>query len=126
MSRPTTKLDYRTMIKNEFLRRKTINPHYSLRTYAKNLGLSPMHMSLLLQRKRGLSPDKATKAAAAMGYTGKGQQVFRALVSAQSAGALWKRRSAKMWLKRNQIELALQQSLYSKNERLRYHQSLHW
>lgn len=47
---------YIDMLKEEFLERKKRRPHYSERAFARDLKLSSGFVSLLFNRKRGLSP----------------------------------------------------------------------
>ena len=56
MSDTSHTMDYREIIKAEFYRRRINNPFYSLRSFAKDLGLTPMHLSYLFKGKRGLAP----------------------------------------------------------------------
>ncbi len=105
------KLDYVKILQTEFMNRKSVNPHYSLRSFAKDLRLKPNHLSYVLHRKRGLSKYNARMVAAMLGYKEKEREIFRNLVRAQSARALWDRMMARMWLKRNNIELAAQHEL---------------
>ena len=44
------------IIETEFLKRKNANSSYSLRAFAKNLGISPAVLSQVLNRKRDLTP----------------------------------------------------------------------
>jgi hypothetical protein len=105
------KLDYIKILQTEFINRKLVNPHYSLRTFAKDLRLKPNHLSYVLRRKKGLSKHNARTVAASLGYKEKEREIFRNLVRAQSARAKWDRMMARMWLRRNNIELAAQQDL---------------
>lgn len=51
------------ILRNELERRCSKNPHYSLRAFAKSVGISHTVLSLVLSGKRGLSKKAATKIA---------------------------------------------------------------
>jgi plasmid maintenance system antidote protein VapI len=55
----TRTVDYREIIKAEFLKRRSENPFYSLRKFSKELGIAPSHLSYLIRGERGLSKDNA-------------------------------------------------------------------
>lgn len=54
---------YRTILLTELARRKRANPVYSLRAFARNLGMSPAHLSLVLNGKKRLTPRLARESA---------------------------------------------------------------
>lgn len=54
---------FREVLKQEFQRRKNNNRRYSLRAYAKFLGISPAHLSEVLNGKMGLSVRLAAQIA---------------------------------------------------------------
>src|SRR5690349_6949475 len=54
----------------EFARRVRVNPRYSLRAYARTLGMSPGALSEVLRNRRPLSLKAAEKVIKALGLTG--------------------------------------------------------
>ena len=52
---------YLTVLKDEFQRRKDVNPEYSLRSYAYEIGLHFSSLSMILNGKRRLSPRIAKR-----------------------------------------------------------------
>ena len=97
---PTEPVDYREIIKAEFLRRRAKDPFYSLRSFAKDLGLFPSHLSDVLKSKRGLSKNNAFDIASALGLKTFAAQKFRFMVSAQSGRSKIERTLAKQGLKK--------------------------
>ena len=63
----TRPMDYREIIKIEFLKRRNEDPFYSLRAFSKALGIAPSHLSYLLRGERGLSKDNAIQVAYGLG-----------------------------------------------------------
>lgn len=57
----TSTEDYLRILQNEFLQRKQKNKKYSLRAFAKFLGVSHALLSLVFLKKKGLSPKMADK-----------------------------------------------------------------
>jgi hypothetical protein len=99
-------MDYRDLVKAEFLRRKASDPFYCLRRFAKDLSLEPMHVSYLLKHKRGLSKNNALHVASVLGLKGFAAQRFCFLVSAQSGRSKVERGLAKMGLQKKWIQEA--------------------
>ncbi len=60
-------LDYRRMLKGEFDHRRRNNPAYSLRSYARDLYLSPSRLSEVLNGKGDLSPSTLLDVGAKLG-----------------------------------------------------------
>jgi plasmid maintenance system antidote protein VapI len=99
-------MDYRELIKAEFLKRREIDPFYSMRSYAKDLGLKPTHLSYLLRGKRGLSKAKAWRVGSELNLKQHAGETFRFMVSAQSGRSVYERNLAKQGLKRKHLVLA--------------------
>ncbi len=53
--------NYRDILSSELLVRKKANPKFSLRAFARHLGLSPGHLSSLIHGKRNLTGQQAEK-----------------------------------------------------------------
>ena len=54
---------YQDILKAELEKRQRANARYSLRAFARDLGVSPSNLSEILQRKAGLSRIKAQEIA---------------------------------------------------------------
>ena len=61
--------DYRTLLKSELLRRQSAKPHYSLRAFARSLGVNPSFLSAVLHGKRNLSLEKLAAVAQKLGLS---------------------------------------------------------
>lgn len=90
-------MDYRTQLEAQLARRREVNPRYSLRAFAKKVGLSPSKLSEVLSKKRCLSLTRATDVAGRLGLSGKERQAFLLSVGLDAAkGAERKRLKAQM------------------------------
>jgi plasmid maintenance system antidote protein VapI/predicted transcriptional regulator len=56
-------------LQKDFLKKKSLNPRYSLRAYAKSLSISPSHLSLLLSDQRVVKYKSALKIGENLGLT---------------------------------------------------------
>jgi uncharacterized protein (TIGR02147 family) len=95
-----TGTDYRVILRRELETRKTRNSGYSLRAFAKQLGLDPARLSLILNNKQGLSEKSATRIAVNLGYSAEDRKYFCDLVLLSDARAKASRRMAKMRIHR--------------------------
>lgn len=75
-------LDY---IKEEHSRRSQANPHYSLRAFARDLGVSPSWLSDFMLEKKGMSEHTAVRIGRTLGMTPSEEKVF--LLSAKARHA---------------------------------------
>lgn len=73
------------IILQEYKTRRQRNPHYSRRSFARDLKLSPSTCSLLLRGKLGLSRSKAAFIAAMLNFKGDEAAFFVDLVQSESA-----------------------------------------
>ncbi|MGE0174960.1 MAG: TIGR02147 family protein [Oligoflexales bacterium] len=78
-------LDYRAIIRSELAKRLEQNPRYSLRAFARDLGLSPSRVSEIINAKQGLSLVVAGKVAKKLGFEGERRDLFFDLVESQHA-----------------------------------------
>lgn len=62
-------IDYRDILKREYEARLELRPQYSLRAFARDLGLSPPHLSTVLAKKRGLSASVAKRISKKLGFS---------------------------------------------------------
>lgn len=74
---------YQGLIKTEFENRISRNSHYSLRAYARDLGLTPQMLSAVLNGKKDLSVDSAIEVAGRLGFDpNKTQDLLDAVILA--------------------------------------------
>lgn len=77
--------DYRDFLKTSLAERISKNPHYSLRSFAKGLGISPAMLSLVHHKKRNLNQSNAMRIAKRLGLTGNEAEYFCYLVQYEAA-----------------------------------------
>ena len=87
--------DYRVILKNEFEKKKSSSKDYSLRAYARDLGMSFAHLSEVLNYRSGLSRKSAGLIADKLGIKSDDKDFFCDLVSAQHARGKNEREQAK-------------------------------
>ena len=83
--------------------RKVTNPFYSLRAFAKDLGLDPKHLCLIIKNKKGLSRSKAELISRKLNLSLGDQKLFIWLVCAASGRSSKTRNMAKMSIKNEKI-----------------------
>ncbi len=74
--------DYRILLRRILLDRTKANPRYSLRAFARDLGLQPPRLSLILNNKQGLSEEVAIKLAERLKLSGPAAERFLLMVKA--------------------------------------------
>lgn len=77
--------NYREIIKEHVGNRVKKNPLYSMRAFAKQIGISPSHLCRVLQGKKNLSSDAALKIAFELNLSNKKREEFLDLVSYEIA-----------------------------------------
>jgi len=77
--------DYREFLKLELVRRIRANENYSLRSFARQMGLSPSTLSELMKGSKNLSLERAAEVASKLQLSGDEKDYFCLLV--QKAGA---------------------------------------
>ena len=75
--------NYRDIINHEFTHRKSINPHYSLRAFSRDLGINSGQLSLILNHRAGLSSKKAIEVAKKLGLDKADASYFKSLVEVE-------------------------------------------
>lgn len=93
-------LSYRDLLTAEFNRRQVRNPRYSLRSFAKDLELSPGRLSEILSQKQGLSEEVASNVAKKLKLNAMETDYFINLVESEHARSKSKREIAKIRLKK--------------------------
>lgn len=63
--------DYHLLLKNDFEKRVELNNHYSLRSYARDLKLSPGYLSSVLRGKKNFSKDNFKDIFGTLGFIDK-------------------------------------------------------
>lgn len=94
---------YVEILKNEFIKRRSKNVFYSLRNFAKDIDLDPMHLSNILHNKRGLSRAKAEDIAPKLQIGYAERRKFILLVTAVSSRSKFKKNLARMGLRNDEI-----------------------
>ena len=79
----TTETNYRFILKNEFEKRCSRNPNYSLRAFARDLTLSPSRLSEAMNSKRGISKKAAIKICEKLGFNEIETTLFTTLVESE-------------------------------------------
>ncbi len=69
-------MDYRDFLKETLERKQKINPRFSLRALAQQLGLGPAKLSEILNYKKGLSAASALQVAVKLGLQGEQKELF--------------------------------------------------
>ncbi|MCM2277682.1 MAG: DUF4423 domain-containing protein [Oligoflexia bacterium] len=86
--------DYREVLRNELASRCGRNPKYSLRSFARDVGLSPSRLSHVLKGDFGLSREAALAVSRRLGWSANECESFADLVDAQHARGKLKRELA--------------------------------
>lgn len=90
----TIQHDYRSILRLELKLRQRFNRRYSLRAFARHLGLSPHRLSSVLNGRFGLSPGAAEELALRLELTAEQSSYFRDLVESEHARSAGKREAA--------------------------------
>jgi uncharacterized protein (TIGR02147 family) len=102
-------------LKNRWSERQLSNPAYSLRAFARDLGLNPSQLSLVLNGKRGLSPPVAAQVAQKLELSSSEQDSFIAAFRAEFAASPIQRTLAQAQLEHSQtflVERSLEVDLF--------------
>lgn len=78
--------DYRSILRDEFEQRVELNRTYSLRSFARDLGISPSFLSDVLSSKRQLSLKKAHEILPGLRLSPEEEEYFCSLVEYQFSG----------------------------------------
>lgn len=87
--------DHLQILHQELIHRRERNPAYSLRSFGRDLGISPSALSGLLHGKKGLSAEKADWLAKKMGLNPMERELFLLSVRASHARKVRERKEAK-------------------------------
>src|SRR5436309_2305259 len=103
--------DYRSILREELEQRCKANPRYSLRAFARDLGLSPSGLSRILREHQGLSGSSALRIARKMKMSSEETERFRNLVIAADGRSRDHRKAA-------QTQLAVEEESRRRFQRL--------
>jgi len=92
-------ITYRTLLQNEFQQRLNKNPSYSLRAFARDLGIPVSNLSDVLRKKRGLSTESASKMVEVLKMGSDEGRYFVALVQKEHGRSVSVRNEAKRRIK---------------------------
>lgn len=92
--------DFRDILRHEFKSRYQRNSRYSLRAFARDLGISEPRLSDLLKGRNGLSQISAQKIANRLGMNQAQSDFFWLLVVSKNSRSLMKRENARLKLKK--------------------------
>ena len=76
-------MDFRSVLSEELGFRRNENPSYSMRAFARDMGVNPSQMSEVLSGKTGLSSKKAIEIAKNLGLTTNEAKTFKAMVEVE-------------------------------------------
>lgn len=80
--------DYRIILRSELAERCKHNPNYSLRAFARDLGIAPSRVSEILSGKQGLSRKAALSIAERLGLSTEEAEAFADLVDCRHCRTL--------------------------------------
>ena len=86
--------DYIEILKSKLSDRCNVNPQYSLRAFARDLGISPQRLSNILNGKHGISLDGAKKIATNLNFNTNEKEYFYALVEKKHSRSRVKKEAA--------------------------------
>lgn len=87
--------DYREVLRSALLERQGSNPAYSLRAFARDVGLTAAQLSLVLSGKRGLSKSSGQKICHALGMSPDESGYFEILIESSHARRISDRKRAR-------------------------------
>lgn len=93
--------DYREILKNEFKKRVKLNASYSLRAFARDIGINPARLSHVLNGTYGLSVKAGINISEKLNFSEKQKEFFCNLIEAKHARSAEARLSAKDKLKKS-------------------------
>lgn len=98
MLRMSSLPDYRSVLKAELETRRARNPRFSLRAFAKRVGLSASFISDVMRDRRGLSLSAAAQIGERLGYSAYEKRLMRAMVEASESNDESSRKQARVFL----------------------------
>lgn len=95
-----SRFNYRRILTEAWSERRSRNPHYSLRAYARDLGIAPSNLSAIFHEKKGLGPATAVSVARRLQFSKNERAIFLASVDAEHSRSKAGRKKAKASLSR--------------------------
>jgi uncharacterized protein (TIGR02147 family) len=92
--------DYRDVLRSILEERGRKNPRYSLRAFARDLGITPSRLSDVLKGRYGLSREASHKIAERLGFNSNETEFFCNLAESEHARSQTQRQLAKIRLKK--------------------------
>lgn len=87
--------NYRTILLDEFERRRRRNARYSLRAFARDIGMSPSRLSECLNKVRGISPEMAESICKRMSFSPEETEQFVTFVELEHGRGKARKEQAK-------------------------------
>ena len=103
---------YQDLLNEEFDRRKQFNSAYSLRAFARDLGLAAPRLSLILNKKQGISVELATNLAKKMKLSEEKAQRFCDLVGSQHSRSNKEREQFRQKIQQYKVEVKTYSELH--------------
>lgn len=100
----TAESDFRKVLRNELEARLGRLPRYSLRAFAKDLGLAPSRLSEILSGKQGLSRARAQSVGERLGLALAERELFCDLVESEHARGQVGRELARLRLEKQKLD----------------------
>ena len=97
-------LSYIHLLRSRLAERQAVNPRYSLRAFARDLGLTPSRVSEILSGKQRLSAEKAAAISQALNLTTREQEIFVLQAAASASRSRQSRRQAQAALAKLVLE----------------------
>jgi len=94
--------DYREALNEAYYERRLRNPSYSLRAFARDLGIPASNLSCVLKKKKGLAATTAQQVARRLGYSESEQKTFCMLVEKEHSRSEYTRHKASQELEKKQ------------------------
>ncbi len=101
--------DYRDVLKAELIQRRAHSIHYSLRSFAKDLDISPSQLSRVLNGERGFSKTSAQKISRTLNLRSEANMRFMLKVQLLSARSIYKTQVAKQGLEKPALSRRIRQ-----------------
>lgn len=99
---------YRGILKEALAERQGRNPAYSLRSFARDLGIAPSRLSEVLNARRGLSSEAAERIAVKLGLNAQEREQFVLMVDGTHARSRARREAATQDLAQRRTETQVQ------------------
>ena len=96
--------NYTQLLRSKLAERQALNPHYSLRAFARDLGLAPSRVSEILSGKQRLSAQRAETVSQALHLNPQEKEIFVLQAAAEASRSHRSRRQAREALSKIALE----------------------